>query len=127
MARPDGPGSQALPEAPSDLRPSGVDPSRGPLLAKAREQFAYWQERVRRQKSFDECWNEDGSEYTPLGDDDAYQFGYCHGRWAEAEWWLKTIEALPAPTHEHIVAEMVGRIQKAHDELCSVFPPRDAR
>lgn len=33
LACPFGPGSQASPEAPSDLRPTGVDPSRGPVDA----------------------------------------------------------------------------------------------
>ncbi len=110
---------------PSVSSLSAGDPSRGPLLAKAREQFAYWQERVRRQKNFEDCWDEDGSEYTPLGDDDAHELGYCKGRWAEAEWWLKTIEALPAPSHEYLVAEMTRRIEASAAQLSTVFPPKD--
>lgn len=110
--------------APTGHEPTAVDPSRGPMLAKARVQFAYWSERVRCEKCFEDAYDVDGN-YTPLGDDVAHHSGYCQGRRAEAEWWLKTIEALPAPSHEQIVAEMTRNIEAAHAELSRVFPPAD--
>jgi hypothetical protein len=61
---------------------------------KADEQLAYWRKRMAAEKTRDDGISEDGETYTPIGDDAAWQGGYCNGRLSEADWWRSTIRAL---------------------------------
>lgn len=65
------------------------------LKAKAEEQVAYWRERQRTEKCLEDGVSEDGQTYTPIGDEAAWQAGYCNGRMSEADWWAKTFHYWP--------------------------------
>lgn len=66
------------------------------LIEKAKRQIAYWQAKVDAGKTFDDCSDENGEVWTPLGDDDAYAFGLNSGHRDEARWWEGQIEAARA-------------------------------
>ncbi|MBK3406247.1 hypothetical protein H0176_23750 [Methylorubrum populi] len=76
------------------LRAEGEAKDRA-LKAKAEEQVAYWRERQRAEKCLEDGVSEDGQTYTPIGDEAAWQGGYCNGRMSEADWWLKTFQYWP--------------------------------
>ncbi len=79
------------------LRQVGGDPL-AILRAKADDQMAYWRKRMAAEKSRGDGIGEDGLTYTPIGDDAAWQGGYCNGRLGEAEWWQSTLKYMtPAP------------------------------
>ena len=76
------------------LRAEGEAKDRA-LKAKAEEQVAYWRERQRAAKCLEDGVSEDGQTYTPIGDEAAWQGGYCNGRMSEADWWAKTFQYWP--------------------------------
>ncbi|WP_227634293.1 hypothetical protein, partial [Klebsiella pneumoniae] len=69
--------------------PSQDQDLRTTLEAKAEEQVAYWRKRQAAEKALEEGLSEDGETYTPIGDQAAWQSGYCNGRMSEADWWLR--------------------------------------
>ena len=71
------------------LRAEGEAKDRA-LKEKAEGQVAYWRERQRAEKCLEDGVSEDGQTYTPIGDEAAWQAGYCNGRMSEADWWAKT-------------------------------------
>lgn len=91
-ARPD-----AMPGA-AIMAPLALD-----LITKAKNQVAYWRNRQRSTKCLDDGYDSEGN-HTPIGDAAAWDAGYCNGRYGEAEWWLKTLEAGNdwRPTHRHL-------------------------
>lgn len=76
------------------LRAEGEAKDRA-LKEKAEGQVAYWRERQRAEKCLEDGVSEDGSTYTPIGDEAAWQAGYCNGRMSEADWWAKTFRYWP--------------------------------
>ena len=76
------------------LRAEGEAKDRA-LKVKAEEQVAYWRERQRAEKCLEDGVSEDGSSYTPIGDEAAWQGGYCNGRMSDADWWAKTFQYWP--------------------------------
>ena len=66
------------------------------LLAKAEGQVAYWRKAQEGLKTLQDGYSEDGETYTPIGDDAAWTAGRANGRYSEADWWHKTIAAMPA-------------------------------
>jgi hypothetical protein len=68
-----------------------------PLIAEAEKQVAYWRERQRAEKCLEDGISADGETYTPIGDEAAWQGGYCNGRMSEADWWQKTLQLSPLP------------------------------
>lgn len=79
---------EAVNAAPS----SRVGDALGELLEKAKNQVSYWQKKQSEVRCPEDTVDVDGN-YTPLGDDDALEFGRTNGRYSEADWWLKTIES----------------------------------
>ncbi|TXN33941.1 hypothetical protein [Methylobacterium sp. WL19] len=75
------------------------------MRAKAEEQVAYWRQRQVAEKCLEDGISEDGETYTPIGDEAAWQAGYCNGRMSEADWWRSTFKyefpALTTPEHPH--------------------------
>lgn len=88
---------------------SAIEPSPSPraqaleeLRAIAEKQKAYWFEKQKCVKALEEAYSEDGEDYTPLGDHEAWKSGSANGHYSEADWFLKTIESLLshlAPIH----------------------------
>ena len=76
------------------LRAEGEAKDRA-LKEKAEGQVAYWRERQRTEKCLEDGVSEDGQTYTPIGDEAAWQAGYCNGRMSEADWWAKTFHYWP--------------------------------
>jgi hypothetical protein len=86
------------------------------LVAKAEGQVAYWRERQAAEKCLEDGISEDGETYTPIGDEAAWQGGYCNGRMSEADWWVSTLRALaasPAPRAPAAVPEELRRLSEA--------------
>jgi len=72
------------------------------IRAIAEKQKAYWFEKQKSVKALEEAYSEDGEDYTPLGDHEAWKSGSANGHYSEADWFLKTIESLLshlAPIH----------------------------
>lgn len=86
------------------LRAEGEAKDRA-LKAKAEEQVAYWRERQRAEKCLEDGVSEDGQTYTPIGDEAAWQAGYCNGRMSEADWWAKTFLYWPDEAARAATAE----------------------
>lgn len=84
-------------------RPSAVrEMALGEIRAMAEKQKAYWFDKQKGLKGLEDAYSEDGEEYTPLGDHEAWKSGSANGHYSEADWFLKTIENLlsqPAPNH----------------------------
>lgn len=88
----------AMAEAVASARAEGRKEALSELATKADEQLAYWRRRMGDEKTMEDGVSEDGSNYTPIGDEAAWDGGYCNGRLSEADWWGWTIRGLiPAP------------------------------
>jgi hypothetical protein len=86
------------------LRAEGEAKDRA-LKEKAEGQVAYWRERQRAEKCLEDGVSEDGQTYTPIGDEAAWQGGYCNGRMSEADWWAKTLQYWPGEAARAATAE----------------------
>lgn len=86
----------------STLAPSPRAQALEEIRAIAEKQKAYWFEKQKGVKALEEAYSEDGEDYTPLGDHEAWKSGSANGHYSEADWFLKTIDSLLshlAPIH----------------------------
>lgn len=87
-----------LTEAVASARAEGRKEALSELASRAEGQLAHWRRQMADKKTMEDGVSEDGFSYTPIGDEAAWDGGYCNGRLSEADWWGWTIRALiPAP------------------------------
>jgi hypothetical protein len=103
------------------------------LSAKAEEQVAYWRKRQSAEKALEEGLSEDGETCTPIGDQPAWQSGYCNGRMSEADWWRQTLfylspdDKLPAPSEAATANAALAAFVSAFEGIATPLSEKQER